>query len=458
MTFTENIYNMKRILYLLIPAIMGTACSSADDISLTFNVTSPTSGSVVVVCHNDIHEIPLDSLGNGVCELSGMDAVYLKVFYGMDRKLVYAENGDAATISFDGNDFNGTFMFEGKKASAVKYLNSIVLTALPDEDYGLPFDEFSARILSKTEEASELLHTNNLKGTGNFKAMEEARIRYSYAIQLLMYPMAHMMMTGNPDYRPDETYYEAIRNCCTENPMYAGIDEYLEFMAESAHVLDAANRNVNELYPKLLAEMKYISKNYSDSKVRQALLHHIAVPYIDNFGTDGTEDMANIYRTYVDNPAYLADFNAKCDKWDRKKPGKPSADFEATSLDGKVYTLADFRGKYLYIDIWATWCQPCMREVPHMKELEKKFEGRNITFLGLSTDKEKTKWEEKVRSGEMPGIQLYLGNENDFLEAYGVRGIPRFILLDKEGKIINPEMTRPSSDDTEKFLSNLKGI
>ena len=107
MTFTENIYNMKRILYLLIPAIMGTACSNADDISLTFNVTSPTSGSVVVVCHNDIHEIPLDSLGNGVCELSGMDAVYLKVFYGMDRKLVYAENGDAATISFDGNDFNG---------------------------------------------------------------------------------------------------------------------------------------------------------------------------------------------------------------------------------------------------------------------------------------------------------------------------------------------------------------
>ena len=93
-----------------------------------------------------------------------------------------------------------------------------------------------------------------------------------------------------------------------------------------------------------------------------------------------------------------------------------------------------------------------------MEELEKQFEGRNITFLGLSVDSDKARWEAKVRSGEMPGIQLYLGNENDFLNAYEVRSIPRFILLDREGRIINPEMTRPSSEGTAGFLLALEGI
>ena len=194
------------------------------------------------------------------------------------------------------------------------------------------------------------------------------------------------------------------------------------------------------------------------NKLSTALLHHIAATYIDNFGTDNVQDMTNIYRTYVSDPRLVSDFDAKCDKWDRKKPGKQSPDFKAVGIDGREYSLADFRGRYLYIDIWATWCRPCLRELPHLKKLETDFADKNITFLGLSIDSDKAKWEDKVRSGEMTGTQLYLGNESDFLTAYGIAGIPRFILLDMDGKIINPEMTRPSSPDTADFLSTLEGL
>lgn len=450
---------MKKIVPVLAAmAIAAASCSQKNDIRLVFEVSDPVSGNVAVVCRNEVHETGLDSLGHGELILEGMDAAYARVFYGTEMKVIYMENGDRPVISFDEKDFAGTFRFEGDKAPAVEYLNTVTLTALPDGDYALEFGEFYDRILKKTDEALQLVRARDLKGTGNFPEMEEARIRYSYGLQLLMYPMAHVIMDADPGYRPDEGYYDVIRSYWVVNPMYADIDEYREFMCEGAHVLDAGSREENDLYPKLTAEMRYIAGNCSDDKVREALLHHIAVPYVDNFGTDGIQDMVNIYRTYVTDPVMTAIFDAKCDKWDRKKPGKMSPDFSAQDIDGKLHSLAEFRGKYVYIDVWATWCRPCMMEVPYLMELEKKFEGREIAFVGLSVDADKGKWEEKVRSGEMPGIQLYLGGDSDFATAYGIRSIPRFIMLDKEGRIINPEMTRPSSENTEKFLSELEGI
>lgn len=449
---------MKKVLSALAAIVIAAAsCTEEKDIRIGFEVSDPATETVVVVCRNVIYKVSLDSLGHAGCILEGMDAAYARVFYGTDMKGIYVEKGDRPVIRFDGNDFAGTFRFEGKKTPAVEYLNTVTLTALPDGDYALEFGEFYDRIRKKTDDALTLLRARDLDGTGNFPEMEEARIRYSYGLQLLMYPMAHAIMGADPGYRPDNEYYDIIRSYWTENPMYACIDEYREFMCEGAHVLDAENREENDLYPKLTAEMRYIAAKCSDEKVREALLHHIVVPYVDNFGTDGIQDMVNIYRTYVTDPVMTATFDSVCDKWDRKKPGKMSPDFSAQDIDGKLHSLAEFRGKYVYIDVWATWCRPCMMEVPYLRELEKKFEGREIVFVGLSVDDDKSKWEEKVRSGEMPGIQLYLG-ESDFSTVYGIRSIPRFILLDKEGRIINPEMMRPSSEDTEKFLSELEGI
>ena len=90
--------------------------------------------------------------------------------------------------------------------------------------------------------------------------------------------------------------------------------------------------------------------------------------------------------------------------------------------------------------------------------MESKFEGKNITFLSLSIDHKKEKWDEKVNSGDLTGTQLLIGRGSSFQNAYGIEGIPHFILLDKEGIIINNDMTRPSSEDTEKILNALEGI
>ena len=158
------------------------------------------------------------------------------------------------------------------------------------------------------------------------------------------------------------------------------------------------------------------------------------------------------------DPDLLKDFETKYEKWNLSKPGKISPDFQATDIDGKEWSLADFRGSYVYIDMWATWCNPCRKEIPHLKALEEMMKGASIKFVSLSTDGDRDKWAQFLREEQMSGVQLYIGPRSSFQKAYKINGIPRFILLDKEGRIISNDMSRPSAPETLTYLESLDGI
>lgn len=131
--------------------------------------------------------------------------------------------------------------------------------------------------------------------------------------------------------------------------------------------------------------------------------------------------------------------------------GKTSPIFEnATNYEGGKNSLKDYRGSYVYIDVWATWCVPCIYEIPYLKKLEKQYEDKDITFISLSVNKPKNedKWRKMIEDKELDGIQLLAQNgmKSEFIRDYGINGIPRFILLDKEGKVISYDAPRPSQD------------
>ena len=140
------------------------------------------------------------------------------------------------------------------------------------------------------------------------------------------------------------------------------------------------------------------------------------------------------------------------------KAGMESPDFKYKDVNGKTVSLKELRGKYVYIDVWATWCTPCRGELPYLKELEEKLKGKNICFLSISCDKDVEKWKQMVKDEKLGGIHVNTGGDQAFMKSYGIKGIPRFILLDKEGKIISMEMTRPSQKVTLETLMKLEGI
>ena len=293
---------MKRIIMFLAAAIAVLGCSegaAGEQTLLSIQVENPTAREVVLVYHGQMKSVALDESGAAQMDLSGYDALYAKLYYGRNFKFVYFEKGDEVTVTFNGTDFQNTFSFEGEKAPAVEYLNRVRLTALPDEEYALPFNEFYAKTVAKENDAVALLEANALEGVGNFLHMEKGRIRYAYGATLLMHSVGHKMMTRDIYYIPSNEYYDVLESYLVEDEAWVDLEEYRAFVVETAHVLDAANRQVTDLYPKTVSQMKYIDGRFKSEKVRNTLLHYLAATYVDRHGIDNIQDLENIYFTYV---------------------------------------------------------------------------------------------------------------------------------------------------------------
>ncbi len=116
--------------------------------------------------------------------------------------------------------------------------------------------------------------------------------------------------------------------------------------------------------------------------------------------------------------------------------------------------MEDLKGKLVYIDVWATWCGPCKGELPHLKKLEKAFHWKKVHFVSISVDENEAAWKKMVKEKKLGGIQLHADKawSSDFVKAYKINGIPRFILLDKKGNIITADAPRPSSDKIKPLL------
>ena len=129
------------------------------------------------------------------------------------------------------------------------------------------------------------------------------------------------------------------------------------------------------------------------------------------------------------------------------------------NYDGSKTSLKDLKGKFVYIDVWATWCGPCKAEIPSLKALEKDFHGKNIEFVSISVDKENAydTWRNMIKEKELRGIQLYADKnfESDFILEYGIDAIPRFILIDPKGNIVDANTSRPSNPKTKELFKEL---
>ena len=164
--------------------------------------------------------------------------------------------------------------------------------------------------------------------------------------------------------------------------------------------------------------------------------------------------MLDRYGKYLVTPSQKARVEAIGTALYDTAPGKMAADFTYPDVNGKDVSLSDFKGKVVLVDVWATWCGPCIGEIPHLKKLEEEMHGTDVVFLGVSVDeaKDKQKWLDFIKKEELGGIQVHASGWSKIAKDYKIKGIPRFMVFDKKGNIVSVDAPRPSSPELKQML------
>ncbi|MRT94665.1 TlpA disulfide reductase family protein [Ancylomarina sp. 16SWW S1-10-2] len=221
-----------------------------------------------------------------------------------------------------------------------------------------------------------------------------------------------------------------------QNMIAAGKIIYAASLTDCQEWKDNAAQGYNRNYDDSDARTHYIAEHYAD---RNSIIS--VLPSLRNESDKNLRD--HIIKTLeAKNPNYkpLLDYKEAAAKAKAQKEklaiGKEAPIFEYPTVDGKMINLKEFRGKYLVVDFWASWCGPCRNEIPPMKELYEEYKGQDIEFLSVSIDKSKNAWKKAMRQEDMAWPQLQAPDSGkELMKKYQFSGIPFIILLDKEGKI-----------------------
>lgn len=133
--------------------------------------------------------------------------------------------------------------------------------------------------------------------------------------------------------------------------------------------------------------------------------------------------------------------------------GAQAPDFVLPTPAGKQISLADYRGKYVLLDFWASWCHPCRAENPQVLKAYEAYKNRNFDVLGISIDEGRAKWLQAIADDHLPWTQVadLLGPQNEAAQRYNIQGIPQNFLIDPTGKIVAVNL---HGDDLEAQLGS----
>lgn len=210
---------------------------------------------------------------------------------------------------------------------------------------------------------------------------------------------------------------------------------------------NAIKAEYQSLNGQFLSELKNFVKNHPKSVISGYIvandLNNPAIPLAELVEALGYIDKS------LENNSYVKAANKRVDDAKGTMVGYTATNFSQTTPEGKVVSLSDFRGKYVLIDFWASWCRPCRMENPNVVAAYNRFKDKGFTVLGVSMDSNKDPWVAAIRQDNLTWTHVsdLKGWGNEVGKIYGVTGIPQNYLIDKEGKIVAKDLRGPALDE-----------
>jgi thiol-disulfide isomerase/thioredoxin len=188
-----------------------------------------------------------------------------------------------------------------------------------------------------------------------------------------------------------------------------------------------------------------INELLTNQKVKDYYRYNSIKPNLDYRGPAYVKAEYDKFMKDNQSPKLAAQLKESHDKWNPILPGTEVPDFSFFNINGESVKLSELRGTLVYIDIWATWCGPCIAAHPHWDKLREEYKDMSISFVTISIDDNKASWEKMVKAKGMQGLQWYAPG-TELVQHFMANAIPRYILIDREGKIIDPIADGPSGN------------
>ncbi|WP_298513052.1 TlpA disulfide reductase family protein [uncultured Kordia sp.] len=446
---------MKKLL-LLIAGFAIFSCKTDPKIEYAIfsgKIENHKKGDTITISGGDFtHKIPLTDDGAFLDTLT-VDQGYYMVYYGRNRASLFLSPGDSLHVTTNGLKFNDEIKYIGKGTASNSYLAQKM-----SEGGNLNFQEVYAKeeadFLKKIEEMkTEALNrvTGNKDLSKEFVDLEKESINYEYLANLARYPSYHPYFAKKEDYKASDDFLKPLDKVDYDNEEdYRNFDSYQQIVSQ--HYME--DYYTDSLKAKALEQIKGLkSQNIKDALAGE-LAYGISPSNKEN------EALFGAIKEMAKDEKLLERITKKYNKIQNLVTGKDSPTFNYENHAGGTTSLADLQGKYVYIDVWATWCGPCIGEIPSLKKVEKDYHDKNIAFVSISIDQKgayKT-WKEMIKNKELGGIQLMADNawKSKFVTDYAIEGIPRFILIDPNGKIVNADAPRPSNPELIALFDELK--
>lgn len=411
----------------------------------------------LLLLQNDevVKEIPVQADGtfrDTIREIGDNHFYYLVENPAVQTPL-YLANGTNMELTL--NEEVGKTMVSGSQTKQTQYLierNSFINDRINGADsnlFGQKPQEFKENVKAFFAELDKKLKAYGFDE--EFVKNQEKWTNYKFVEYLTIFPTYHRYTSGDEAILPDDFYAERDGIDYDNAEEFRTIDTYRDLVRSKFYTI-INNPNDAENIKKFISEVNALKSDNIRADLAKGTFQLISPN-----STVNKEIFDFINKNVTDEKVKEAAKKAY-DVATKLTSGSPSPKFSNyENFNGGTTSLDDFKGKVTYIDIWATWCLPCRGEIPALKELEKKFHGKDVAFVSISIDQNKDEWKEFVKSEDLKGVQLFAENafESQFIQDYGIRQIPTFIIIDKEGKIVNADAPRPSSDEITGLLEGL---